>query len=157
MPAPGGPDRRAEARTLALAVAQALGTVGVLTVEFFLTADGRLLVNEMAPRPHNSGHLTIEAAVVQPVRAAGPGPLRPAAGRDRPGHARRDGEPAGRPLGRRRAATGRPRCERPGVKLHLYGKRTPRPGRKMGHLTVLDPDPEIALARALGAREALRG
>ncbi len=43
----------------------------------------------------------------------------------------------------------------PGVKLHLYGKRTPGPGRKMGHLTVLDPDPEIALHRALAARQAL--
>ena len=62
MPAPVGPIVALEARTLALAVAQALGTVGVLCVEFFLTADGRLLVNEIAPRPHNSGHLTIEAA-----------------------------------------------------------------------------------------------
>ena len=63
MPAPVGPIVAQEARTLALAVAEALGTVGVLTVEFFLTAEGRLLVNEIAPRPHNSGHLTIEAAV----------------------------------------------------------------------------------------------
>jgi 5-(carboxyamino)imidazole ribonucleotide synthase len=45
----------------------------------------------------------------------------------------------------------------PGVKLHLYGKRTPSPGRKMGHLTVLDPDPDTALARALAARQALTG
>ena len=73
MPAPVGPIVALEARTLALAVAQALGTVGVLCVEFFLTAEGRLLVNEIAPRPHNSGHLTIEAALVsqfeQQVRA----------------------------------------------------------------------------------------
>ena len=72
-PRPVGPIVTQEARDLALAVAQALGTVGVLTVEFFLTADGRLLVNEIAPRPHNSGHLTIEAAVAsqfeQQVRA----------------------------------------------------------------------------------------
>ena len=73
MPAPVGPIVALEARRLALAVAQALGTVGVLCVEFFLKADGRLLVNEIAPRPHNSGHLTIEAATVsqfeQQVRA----------------------------------------------------------------------------------------
>jgi 5-(carboxyamino)imidazole ribonucleotide synthase len=73
MPAPIGPIVTQEAHRLALAVAQALGTVGVLTVEFFLTAEGRLMVNELAPRPHNSGHLTIEAAVTsqfeQQVRA----------------------------------------------------------------------------------------
>ena len=73
MPAPVGPVVARESRELALAVAQALGTIGVLTVEFFLTADGRLVVNEIAPRPHNSGHLTIEAAVTsqfeQQVRA----------------------------------------------------------------------------------------
>ena len=73
MPAAVGPIVTQEAHRLALAIAQALGTVGVLTVEFFLTADGSLLVNEIAPRPHNSGHLTIEATVAsqfeQQVRA----------------------------------------------------------------------------------------
>ena len=108
MPAPVGPIVAQEARDLALAVAQALGTVGVLTVEFFLTADGRLLVNEIAPRPHNSGHLTIEAAVDQPVRAAGAGPLRVAAGPGRPGHAGGDGQLAGRLVGQ---AGGEPRWE----------------------------------------------
>ena len=59
--------------------------------------------------------------------------------------------------GRRRAALGcRPRAD-PGVSLHLYGKRTAAPGRKMGHLTVLDPDPESALARASGAHQLLGG
>ncbi len=73
MPARVGPIVAQEARDLALGTAQALGTVGVLTVEFFLTVDGQLLVNEIAPRPHNSGHLTIEAAYTsqfeQQVRA----------------------------------------------------------------------------------------
>ena len=73
MPAAVGPVVTQEAHRLALAVAQALGTIGVLTVEFFLTAEGSLLVNEIAPRPHNSGHLTIEASVAsqfeQQVRA----------------------------------------------------------------------------------------
>jgi 5-(carboxyamino)imidazole ribonucleotide synthase len=151
MPAPVGPIVTLEARDLALSTAQALGTVGVLTVEFFLTADGRLLVNEIAPRPHNSGHLTIEAAYTsqfeQQVRAL-----------------------CGLPLGTTDLvmpaamvnllgdlwvqAGGEPRWDLamradPGVSLHLYGKRTAAPGRKMGHLTVLDPDPEAALARAL--------
>jgi 5-(carboxyamino)imidazole ribonucleotide synthase len=157
MPAPVGPIVSLEARTLALAVAQALGTIGVLTVEFFLTAEGRLLVNEIAPRPHNSGHLTIEAGISsqfeQQVRAL-----------------------CGLPLGQADLVTpaamvnllgdlwsgGTPDWEAalradPGVKLHLYGKRTPSHGRKMGHLTVLDPDPETALARALAARAALVG
>jgi 5-(carboxyamino)imidazole ribonucleotide synthase len=155
MPAPVGPIVSQEARELALSVAQALGTVGVLTVEFFLTEEGRLLINELAPRPHNSGHLTIEAAVSsqfeQQVRALCGLPLgstaltSPAAMVNLLGEIWRDGEPDWEGLWRRDT----------GIKLHLYGKRTPAPGRKMGHLTVLDPDPEAALARTVAAREAL--
>jgi 5-(carboxyamino)imidazole ribonucleotide synthase len=155
MPAPVGPIVTMEARTLALAIAEALGTVGVLTVEFFLTADGRLLVNEIAPRPHNSGHLTIEGAVSsqfeQQVRALCGLPLgatdlvSPAAMVNLLGDLWSHGPPDWD------AAL---RAE-PGARLHLYGKRTPARGRKMGHLTVLDPDPENALARALAARHAL--
>ena len=63
MPAPVGPIVSQDARRMALGIAQSLENVGVLTVEFFLTTDGGLIVNEIAPRPHNSGHLTIEAAV----------------------------------------------------------------------------------------------
>lgn len=155
MPAPVGPVVSSEARELALAVAQALGTVGVLTVEFFVTAGGGLLVNELAPRPHNSGHLTIEAAVTsqfeQQVRAlcglplGATGLVCPAAMVNLLGDVWARGEPDWRSAF----------ANDPGVKLHLYGKRTPAPGRKMGHLTVLDPDPETALARALAARRAL--
>jgi 5-(carboxyamino)imidazole ribonucleotide synthase len=159
MPAPVGPIVAQQARDLALGAAQALDTVGVLTVEFFLTADGRLIVNEIAPRPHNSGHLTIEAAVTsqfeQQVRALCGLPLGasdlvvPAAMVNLLGDhwARAGGEP------RWDAAF---RAD-PGVSLHLYGKRAPAPGRKMGHLTVLDPDPQSALDRALAARRALCG
>jgi 5-(carboxyamino)imidazole ribonucleotide synthase len=157
MPAPVGPIVGLEARTLALTVAQALGTVGVLTVEFFLTAEGRLLVNELAPRPHNSGHLTIEAAVAsqfeQQVRALCGLPLgradlvAPAAMVNLLGDLWARGEPDWEAALRADS----------GVKLHLYGKRTPSHGRKMGHLTVLDPDPEAALARARAARAALVG
>jgi 5-(carboxyamino)imidazole ribonucleotide synthase len=155
MPAPVGPIVSQEARELALSIAQALGTIGVLTVEFFLTAEGRLLVNEIAPRPHNSGHLTIEAAVTsqfeQQVRALCGLPLgstdltMPAAMVNLLGDVWKDGEPDWSRLWHRD----------PGVKLHLYGKKTAAPGRKMGHLTVLDADPDVALHRALAARRAL--
>lgn len=155
MPATVGPVVAQDARSLALAVAQALGTVGVLTVEFFLTAEGRLLINELAPRPHNSGHLTIEGAessqFEQQVRALCGLPLgssrllSPAAMVNLLGDLWAHGEPDWH------AALERD----PGVKLHLYGKRTASPGRKMGHITVLDPEPEAALERALAARRAL--
>ncbi|MFO0953496.1 MAG: ATP-grasp domain-containing protein [Isosphaeraceae bacterium] len=154
MPATVGPAVANDARRLALAVAQSLGTVGVLTVEFFLTAEGELLVNELAPRPHNSGHLTIEAAVSsqfeQQVRAlcglplGGSELLSPAAMVNLLGDLWASGEPDWDAA-----------LRDPGVKLHLYGKRTAAPGRKMGHLTVLDADTEVALGRALEARRAL--
>jgi 5-(carboxyamino)imidazole ribonucleotide synthase len=157
MPAPLGPVVARESRSLALSAAQALATVGVLTVEFFLTADGQLMVNEIAPRPHNSGHLTIEAAVTsqfeQQVRALCGLPLgatdllSPAAMVNLLGDLWAE---AGGDLHWSAAL-----AHDPGVKLHLYGKRTPGVGRKMGHLTVVDSDPETALYRALAARRAL--
>ncbi len=155
MPAPVGPAVAIEARRLALDIAAALETVGVLTVEFFLTERGGLLVNEIAPRPHNSGHLTIESAVTsqfeQQVRAlcglplGGTNLVSSAAMVNLLGDVWAHGEPdwAGAME------------NDPGVKLHLYGKHAAAPGRKMGHLTVLDRDPETALARALAARRAL--
>ncbi|SIN89082.1 5-(carboxyamino)imidazole ribonucleotide synthase [Singulisphaera sp. GP187] len=155
MPAPVGPIVTLEAQTLALSVAQALETVGVLTVEFFVTSAGGLLVNELAPRPHNSGHLTIEAATTsqfeQQVRALSGLPLgasdliRPAAMVNLLGDLWAEGEPDWQAALR----------SDPGVKLHLYGKKGASPGRKMGHLTVLDPDPEMALCRVQAARRAL--
>lgn len=155
MPAAVGPVVARDAQALALAVAQALGTVGVLTVEFFLTETGGLVINELAPRPHNSGHLTIEAAVTsqfeQQVRALCGWPLgsadlvSPAAMVNLLGDLWAKGEPNWQ------AALARD----PGVKVHLYGKRTPAPGRKMGHLTVLDPNSENALARVYEARRLL--
>ena len=156
-PAPVGPIVAQEARRLALAVAQALDAVGVLTVEFFVTSAGGLLVNEIAPRPHNSGHLTIEAAGTsqfeQQVRALcglplGPTDLlMPAAMVNLLGDLWF-------------AAGGAPRWDSalradPAASIHLYGKRTPVTGRKMGHVTVLDPDPETALRRAIAVRSAL--
>ncbi len=147
----------ARAREAALGVATALGYCGVLCVEFFVLADGSLVVNEIAPRPHNSGHYTIDACVSsqfdQQVRVLAGAPLgdtaqlAPAVMVNILGeawqHAR--GEPDWA------AALRDPR-----VKLHLYGKREPRPGRKMGHLTVLGGSLDDALDRALAIREALR-
>jgi 5-(carboxyamino)imidazole ribonucleotide synthase len=154
-PAPIGPIASMEARDLALSVAEALGTVGVLTVEFFLAADGSLRVNEIAPRPHNSGHWTIEAASTsqfeQQVRALcglplGPTDLRsPAAVANLLGDLWQGGEPDWAAALRRD----------PGIKLHLYGKRSAPKGRKMGHLTAMDGDPAVALARVMAARRAL--
>ena len=154
MPAPVGPIVSQEARDLALSIAQALGTAGVLTVEFFLTAEGRLMINELAPRPHNSGHLTIEAAVTsqfeQQVRAlcglplGDPSLTTPAAMVNLLGDLWQKGEPDWSAMW----------SLDPGVKLHLYGKKTAAPGRKMGHLTVVDPDPDLALDRVVAARRA---
>jgi 5-(carboxyamino)imidazole ribonucleotide synthase len=133
-----------------------LDVVGVLCAELFLTRDDRLLVNELAPRPHNSGHLTIDAHVScqfeQQVRSvcglplASVEQLRPAAMVNLLGDVWQSGEPNWQAALAHRD-----------VKLHLYGKLAPRPGRKMGHLTVLAATPEEAIAKALAARSALLG
>ncbi len=101
----------AEAVAITRTIMDALDYVGVLCVEFFLTTGGRLLVNEIAPRPHNSGHLTVRCVHHQPVRAAGPRRLRPSAGFHATAAAGGHGQPAGRPVGQRRARLVR----RPGV------------------------------------------
>lgn len=134
------------------ALAEGLGVVGLLAVEMFVTAEGRVLMNEIAPRPHNSGHYTWEACGVsqfeQQLRAVcglplgDPALLRPAA------MANLMGEDAGTALARSAVARA---LEVPGTALHLYGKDAARPGRKMGHLTVLAATAEQAAERALEA------
>jgi 5-(carboxyamino)imidazole ribonucleotide synthase len=149
------PTRLVEAaRDLAVAVAERMEYVGVLGVELFVADGGRLYVNELAPRPHNSGHYTMDACTVdqfeQQLRAV-----------------------CGLPLGEPRLLSpvaminilgdiwlpGEPRWAEalrlPGVRLHLYGKAEPRPGRKMGHLNCLATDAEHALALAHEAHAAL--
>ena len=135
-------------------ILEALDVVGVLCVEFFVTRDGRLLINELAPRPHNSGHFTFDACVTsqfeQQVRAVCGLPLgatdllRPAVMVNLLGDLWSDGEPNWAAA----LADGQ-------VKLHLYGKSSARPGRKMGHITAFGATREEARVRALAAREAL--
>ena len=136
------------------AILEELQYVGILCVEFFLSTDGDLMVNELAPRPHNSGHLTFDASVTsqfeQQVRAICGLPLgstellRPAAMANLLGDLWADGEPNW-------AAA----CRYSDVKLHLYGKETARPGRKMGHLTALARTVEQAQDHVIAARDAL--
>jgi len=153
-PAAVPPALAAEAVEIARGVLAGLDVVGVLCVEMFDGRDGRLLVNELAPRPHNSGHLTFDACVTsqfeQQLRAICGLPLgstemlRPAAMANLLGDLWQAGEPDW-------AAA----CRFPEVKLHLYGKAAARPGRKMGHLTALAATPEEALRQVVQAREAL--
>jgi 5-(carboxyamino)imidazole ribonucleotide synthase len=149
------PALAAEAVELARAVLERLDVVGVLCVEFFVTRGGTLLINELAPRPHNSGHFSFDACLTsqfeQQLRAVCGLPLgsteqlRPAAMVNLLGDLWAGGEPRWVEA-----------CRFPGVKLHLYGKTEPRPGRKMGHLTALASTADEAAAQALAAREALR-
>ena len=134
VPAPLPPSVAAEAQALAARAAEALGLVGLLAVEFFVTRSGKLLANEIAPRPHNSGHWTQDACGAdqfeQFVRAVAGLPL---------------GDPARHSdavmvnlLGDDVRAWPELLAE-PGACLHLYGKREVRPGRKMGHVNRLSP------------------
>ena len=154
VPARVAPELAMQGEEWALRIADKLNYCGVLAVEFFVTESGELLVNEMAPRPHNSGHYTIDACVTsqfeQQVRTL-----------------------CGLPLGDTKLLSpvvmvnllgeawqqGAPQWDRvlnlPDAKLHLYGKHEARGGRKMGHYTVLDHSAEAALQKALITRAAL--
>jgi 5-(carboxyamino)imidazole ribonucleotide synthase len=144
----------AAARELAVQVANALGLVGLLAVEMFLLADGSLLINELAPRPHNSGHFSFDACITsqfeQQLRAVCGLPLgstellRPAAMANLLGDVWGPGEPDWHAM-----------SEFPDVKLHLYGKAGARPGRKMGHLVAFGSDVAQAHERVCAARKAL--
>lgn len=143
-----------EAVEIARAVLEKLEVVGVLCVEFFLTKDEKLLVNELAPRPHNSGHLTFDACVTsqfeQQLRAVCGLPLgatdflRPAAMANLLGDLWETGEPCWENA-----------LKFSNVKLHLYGKAEARAGRKMGHLTALSDTAERAVQTVLDARKSL--
>ena len=153
-PADIPPETAREAIEITRSIFDELDIVGTACVEFFLKRNGKLLVNEVAPRPHNSGHWTIDAAITsqfeQQLRAVcdltlgSTEQLRPAAMTNLLGDLWANGEPSWA-----EASTF------PEVKLHLYGKREARPGRKMGHLTALASVVDEALKRALGARGVL--
>jgi 5-(carboxyamino)imidazole ribonucleotide synthase len=153
-PARGSAEVRERAQALARGVAEKLGYVGTLGVEFFVCNDS-LYVNEMAPRPHNSGHYTIDACVTnqfeQQVRAlcglslGDPRLHSPAVMVNLLGDIWRDGEPEWQLL-----------FEQANLKLHLYGKPEARPGRKMGHFTVIGADADAVLEEAMTARDRIR-
>ncbi len=173
VPAPDVDDTiAAQAIALAERLAQTLNYVGVLCVEFFILADGSLVANEMAPRPHNSGHYSIDACDLSQfdlqVRTLAGLPLVaprlhsaavmlnvlgdlwwPAAAAPR--SAEQPTEQAAEP----REPAWAQVLALPGVRLHLYGKTEPRRGRKMGHLTVTAAQPDTARAVALQAAERL--
>jgi len=157
-PAPGLTDDEAvAAQQAALTVAKALDVVGMLAVEMFETRDGRVLVNELAMRPHNSGHWSIDGAVtsqfenhlraVLDLPLGDPSAIAPHAvmvnviGRDRDGLYR---------------AYLHCMARDPGLKIHMYGKDV-RPGRKLGHVTVVGDDLDDLLARAHHAADYLSG
>jgi 5-(carboxyamino)imidazole ribonucleotide synthase len=143
-----------DAEKIVLEIAAKLEVIGLLTIEMFVTKDARVLVNELAPRPHNSGHLTIEACPTsqfeQAIRAVCGLPLgnvtphRPAAMVNLLGD-----------LWQKAVPNWNAALEIPDAHLHLYGKLEPRVGRKMGHITVLGERVQEARDAALRARETL--
>ncbi|KPK16568.1 MAG: hypothetical protein AMJ62_05055 [Myxococcales bacterium SG8_38] len=164
-PAPISNAVEAEAFEIAARIANALDHVGMMAVEMFLVGGSTVLVNEIAPRPHNSGHYTFGACVTsqfeQHIRAVFDLPLgdpslpRPAAMVNLLGDLWHNGEPDWTQV-----------LARAEARLHLYGKAHPRPGRKMGHVLVLDEDPLLALdaseeliarLEASGARRSVGG
>jgi len=143
-----------EAVEITHAIAQTFDYVGTLCVEFFLTEDENLIVNEIAPRPHNSGHLTFDVCIAsqfeQQLRAVCGLPLAsthlhsPCAMANLLGDLWEDGEPNWINA-----------LSHPNIKLHLYGKSEPRPRRKMGHLTATAKDAQTALNTVKNARRNL--
>ena len=147
-----------EAITLAQKLATALNYVGILAVEFFITADDQLLINEIAPRPHNSGHFTIDACRTsqfeQQVRVLCDLPLGDASQHSPAVMLNLLGD-VWQGSDHEISPDWQAVLQHPGAHLHLYGKREARKGRKMGHVTVCDPDLSQALAIALQIRQAL--
>ena len=154
VPARVTPAIAATAVDLATRLATALGYVGTLGVEMFVLEDGQVLINEIAPRPHNSGHYTQDATVCsqfdQQVRAmcglplGDPGLMSPVAMLNVMGDMWAAGTPDWAAV-----------MGHDGARLHLYGKREARPGRKMGHVNVLAGDAGTAVAAAESLRRAL--
>ncbi|MCA9126104.1 MAG: 5-(carboxyamino)imidazole ribonucleotide synthase [Planctomycetales bacterium] len=143
-----------QAQEICRGIAETFGVIGLFCVEFFVSVDGQLMINEVAPRPHNSGHLTIEGFTCsqfeQQVRAVcnlplvPPQMLKPAAMANLLGDIWDVGEPNWLAA-----------FSRPEVNLHLYGKPQAHAGRKMGHLTILDESSSEAAITAKEVRDSL--
>lgn len=157
-PADISPDVDEQAQTIARQVAEAYGIVGLLAVELFLDKEGRVLINEVAPRPHNSGHHTIRAnrtsQFEQHWRAILNLPLGDTTAHSPAAMINLLGEPD---------HTGRAKYEgletllaMPGVSPFFYGKAQTRPGRKMGHITVLDESVTALKAKATLVKDSIR-
>jgi 5-(carboxyamino)imidazole ribonucleotide synthase len=156
VPARISPDVTERARAMAMQLAEKLDYIGVMAVEFFVLENDKLVINEMAPRPHNSGHYTLDATLTsqfeQQVRAmcglypGKPDLLKPTVMVNLLGDVwGEDGaEPRWEVL-----------MTAPNVKLHLYGKKLARPGRKMGHFNVLADTAQDALEQASAIKETL--
>ncbi len=154
VPARISPQLAGKAQEIACQIAKNLNYQGVLCVEFFVLQDDALVINEIAPRPHNSGHYSIDACVTsqfeQQVRTlcglplGSTAQLSPAVMINLLGDVWRNGDPDWNIV-----------LQHPSAKLHLYGKAEARPGRKMGHFTVLSGDIETALREALHIKQQL--
>jgi 5-(carboxyamino)imidazole ribonucleotide synthase len=147
-----------KAQELAMFVAEKIGIVGILAVEMFLTNDGELLVNEIAPRPHNSGHQTIEgnetSQFEQHLRSILNWPLgstkitQPAVMINLLGEKSFEGSAIYEGLEKAISV--------PGVHIHLYGKEKTKPFRKMGHVTITSPQIELAKLNARAVQSILK-
>ena len=147
-----------KAQNLAKEVIEKIDMIGLLAVEMFLTKDGRVLVNEIAPRTHNSGHQTIEGNTTsqfeQHLRAVLNWPLgntdtiKPAAMVNLLGEASFDGEAVYEGMDET--------LSQKGVHVHLYGKKFTRPFRKMGHVTISDEDTEVLKEKIKFVKETLK-
>jgi 5-(carboxyamino)imidazole ribonucleotide synthase len=149
---------RKEIEDISIKCIEALDGVGIFGVELFLTKDNKILVNEIAPRPHNSGHYTIESCLTsqfeQLIRAVTNLPLgstkliSPSAMVNLLGEEGYKGEPIIEGI--------HEVLEIPGLSFHFYGKKETSPFRKMGHITVLDENLDVALKKAQKAKEILK-
>jgi 5-(carboxyamino)imidazole ribonucleotide synthase len=161
VPARVPPGVEARAQDLAVRIAERLGVVGLVAVEMFLTPGGKLLVNELAPRPHNSGHWTLDACETsqfeQHVRAVCGLPLGRCTRKSPVVMVNILGDVWMRPGGQVREPDWGVILSEPRARLHLYGKPEARPGRKMGHFTVQGGDLEETLALALELKSRLAG
>jgi 5-(carboxyamino)imidazole ribonucleotide synthase len=157
-PAQITPSIREKAEKIAMDVARKINHIGLLAVELFLTPEGAILVNEIAPRPHNSGHFTIEASVTnqfeQHLRAVLNLPLGDTSSKTAAVMVNLVGDEGSEgPVSYENMEK---ILELPGVTPHLYGKKITRPFRKMGHVTITDPDPIKARAVAQQVKELIR-